>query len=620
MDILLKKTKDFFIDSEFAEQRHHLRESFDTCDMNFENLITSVTCDSDLTSIIGQDVLDDVEMFRPYKEDNDTILSVFSPTYFHGSTFYLKHLLENPIHEKEVLETRRSYLRLIEHKQSYLEENLKNVKDIEKDIWWLYQDREGNVAALYDMAYFKFWFFKNLNDYPAALTISNVYRIFVSPLIGILSPITYFIIPYMILNYKYKIKIAFSTYIKLLFQSSKMMMQMNGLSCGLQYTSLIFSLVFYFQSMLNSIELSKTIYNISDFITERMKHIMTFMNVSTDIFKSNPDYERYIEEIFQLDTEPIYNVYYDIPKCMICNHWISSNFGTLLRYFKKLDTEYLRKLLSKMFMLDAVLSVVRTKNHLGLTYVHEYISYEDTDKDDDALLTIRDFWHPCISSEKAVKNTIRLCKNHRNMIITGPNAGGKSTLVKSILSNILLAQTCCVTFSKQCCLRPFRFINSQINIPDCKGKESLFQAEMHRCKTNLDILESGRIPDTSMSIIFMDEILNSTNPVEGIAGSYAILKKLGQYKNCIVIFTTHYAYLTKLENMTERLYLNYRMNVNINDTDIQFPYQLQRGISTQYIALQLLTNEGFDKDIIKDALELKDKLTKTTNKTTATGK
>jgi hypothetical protein len=610
MDFVLKKTKDFFIDSEFAEQRQCLQESYLNCEMKFENLITHPSCDLSIKSILGKDVLDDVEMFRPYKENNETIYSIFSPMHFKGTSFYLKHLLENPLYQKDVLETRKSYLQLIEKKKSYLETEFSKLKDIEKDIWWLYQDRDANITALYDMVYFKFWFLKELNQYPAALTSMNVYRIFVSPLIGILSPITYFIIPYMILNYKYKIKISFTTYIKLLFQSSKLMMQMNGLSSGLQYTSLIFSLIFYFQSMFNSIELSKTIYNISDFITKRMKHIMTFMNITTDIFKSHPDYERYIEEIFNLKTEPIYNIQYDIPKGFINNIWILSNFGTLLHYFKKLDKNYLKLLLSKTYMLDALLTVIKTKTDMGLNYVHHYLSHDETNDEKSLLIKLHDFWHPCINPDKAVKNTIELYRNKRNMIITGPNAGGKSTLVKSILSNILLAQTCCITFGKECILYPFTFINSQINIPDCKGKESLFQAEMHRCKFNLDKLNSGDIPEKSMSILFMDEILNSTNPVEGISGSYAILKKLGQYNNCIVIFTTHYAYLTKLEKITEMLYLNYRMNVLTNGNVIEFPYKLQRGISTQYIALQLLTNEGFNDDIIKDALELKDKLTK----------
>jgi DNA mismatch repair protein MSH6 len=155
-------------------------------------------------------------------------------------------------------------------------------------------------------------------------------------------------------------------------------------------------------------------------------------------------------------------------------------------------------------------------------------------------------------------------------------------------------------------LTPSNNIRSQINIPDDKGHASLFEAEMYRCKHNLDLIKEH--PDHRMLLV-MDEIFNSTNPVEGISGAFAIAHRLAVHPNTLVFFTTHYTYLSKLEKQSQ--FRNYRMNVIKNNDIIQYPYKLERGISKQNIALELLKLNGFDSDIIDHALILKEKFVPT---------
>jgi DNA mismatch repair protein MutS len=188
-----------------------------------------------------------------------------------------------------------------------------------------------------------------------------------------------------------------------------------------------------------------------------------------------------------------------------------------------------------------------------------------------------------------------------NAIITGPNAGGKSTFIKSLLINILFAQTTTICLASEFKLCPFDIINSQINVPDNKGHASLFEAEMYRCKNNLDLLKQHPEKKT---LIVLDEMFSSTNPVEGIAGAFAIAKRLAHTDNCLLIFTTHFTYLTKLAKATGR-FINFKMNVKYEQQGMIYPYKLEQGISKQYIALELLEKNGFDQDIINDALELK---------------
>ena len=81
----------------------------------------------------------------------------------------------------------------------------------------------------------------------------------------------------------------------------------------------------------------------------------------------------------------------------------------------------------------------------------------------------------------------------------------------------------------------------------------------------------------------MDEIFSSTNPQEGISGAYAIADKLSSYDNSISIITTHYSYLTNLEKTNN--FTNYNIPILKENNSIIYPYKLEKGISTQFIAI-----------------------------------
>lgn len=204
-------------------------------------------------------------------------------------------------------------------------------------------------------------------------------------------------------------------------------------------------------------------------------------------------------------------------------------------------------------------------------------------------------YHPIL--KKPVKNDFSFRENI--ILITGSNASGKSTFVRTILLNILLSQTlgiaCATSFTLD---RIYDYMDTYMNIPDIEGKESLFEAEMYRCK---DIMK--RVETYKNSFIILDEIFSSTNYKEGISASYAILEYLSR-KKLHLMLTTHYYPLTQLKHKNIKCYY---FSAIVNDI-IKYDYKLKEGSSEQHVALDILKRNGFHQEIIDLALNIYKKI------------
>lgn len=541
----------------------------------------------------------DIEMFQDYDGTTEnTVIKTMTP-YMRSSIPLLKKLLENPVANVDLLEKRKNYLSRLETSQIQ-DQRFQKLKELETDALWVFVEKDETLRDLFDIIYFKWSFMSGFNKSPGVMTASTFYKIAISPVVGIISPIVYFIIPYLIVRFKFKLKISFIVYIQMMYQSLTTMDVLSGSSLGgykwMKFVSYLMSILFYFQGVFNSVELSKTFYKLSKHITDKMNVLADFVQTAKDV----------ISDLWTDDIGELFYSFEDVNKDSTMGNSLSftskpfsifSNFGKQLSEFKNINIQTLNCLFKKTFILDVLYSIKKYKQNTRACFA----SYAHSDT---PIIKTRSIWHPCLNNDGVVKNDIELCDN-KNAIITGPNAGGKSTFIKSMLINILFAQTTCVCLASEFTITPFDIVNSQINVPDSKGHESLFEAEMYRCKRNLDLLKENPEKKT---LIILDEMFSSTNPVEGIAGAFAIAKRLAQSRNCMLIFTTHFTYLTKLAKHTGN-FTNFRMNIKYDGDTIIYPYKLENGISKQYIALELLKKNGFDEDIISEALQLKTKFT-----------
>ena len=160
-------------------------------------------------------------------------------------------------------------------------------------------------------------------------------------------------------------------------------------------------------------------------------------------------------------------------------------------------------------------------------------------------------------NETPVKNTVSL---NKRLVITGPNASGKTTILKMTMLNILFSQQLGYGFYETGTrIRPYHQLHSYLNIPDTSGRDSLFQAESRRCKEILDKLTGtggqqvpptqwgcgGQSPPVRHFCIF-DELYSGTNPYEAIASAYGYIMHLTKQDNVDFMLTTHYIQLCKL--------------------------------------------------------------------------
>ena len=642
MSFFNSRIKQFFLDRDTQEKKCVLEEyaSLDNDTSRSETQIRALVFNnSDIITapqniVIGKDVMRDIEMFDGYYKGETTIFSCVDSCETQGGKLVLKSILASPTRDVSKLKSRQS---IIKDTESTSKEttwhHLKTLKRAETNMLWVFNAEDSDLAHLFDLVYFTTFLTKPLNNNGNVITFNALYKIVASPIIGIMTPLTYVIVPYLVLSYKFKIKLSFVSYVKsmwTMFIASNELFGGNPIMNNLKYVSYALSLLFYFQGLFNSFEIAKLTHSTSKIIYNNMKGFVEFIQAAYGLnkdlwrdemvsaFDLTDDISTQVTHVFQTETAASKSTQAYFDGVRLPEFSMITNFGKTLSMFRRLRKQAFVPIILRAYIIDAIVTITRCKTNNAMTFP-DYAAPSHG-----PVLKYLGVRHPCISPLKAVPNDIEFGASKKDddaatrlALLTGPNAGGKSTMLKSVLSNIILAQTIGLACAASMTLTPFAFINSQINIPDCKGKESLFEAEMNRSHHNFEAVSSLADATSDFAFIAMDEVFNSTNPVEGIAGAYAILKKLATFPNALTMVTTHYLYLTKLakelSESSPRLVRNYKMNVT-HDTStdaITFPYRMTPGISRQFIALKLLKQAGYDRDILDYAEDVKSRLMST---------
>jgi hypothetical protein len=183
-----------------------------------------------------------------------------------------------------------------------------------------------------------------------------------------------------------------------------------------------------------------------------------------------------------------------------------------------------------------------------------------------------------------IKNTYSLDKN---IIITGPNASGKTTILKTTLINVLLSQQIGCGFYKSANICPYGAFYCYINIPDTSGRDSLFQAEARRCKEIID-----EVVKNKRTLCIFDELFSGTNPYEATAGSCSLLTYLSDYSTFRFLLTTHFIDVCENLKATDIQMKHMKM---IEDV---YTYKLKSGISYVKGGIKVLKQLNFPESIV----------------------
>lgn len=257
--------------------------------------------------------------------------------------------------------------------------------------------------------------------------------------------------------------------------------------------------------------------------------------------------------------------------------------------FLKENVELIEEFYSILGMLDTAICINEIRNNEGI-FAKEICKAEFID---DNKIVTTDIYHPLIKD--AVVNSI---DTDKNILITGCNASGKSTFLKTIILNAIFAQGFGFAFAKNYKASFFKIYSSMALKDDINAGESYFMAEIKSLKRIVDACEEDDDINLSPYILCaIDEVLRGTNTIERIASSAEILNSLCR-DNVLCFAATHDLELTEL--LSDK-YINYHFTEEVSEEDVVFNYRINKGAANSRNAIRLLSVLGYSDEIVKKA-------------------
>ncbi|MGX6979812.1 MutS-related protein [Vagococcus elongatus] len=231
---------------------------------------------------------------------------------------------------------------------------------------------------------------------------------------------------------------------------------------------------------------------------------------------------------------------------------------------------------------DAAIAVANFQKLLPYYCRSEFIS--------DKKIQGQGVYHPMLT--EPVANDVSL---EQFNLVTGSNASGKSTYVKSVAINAILSQTFGIACAESWQMHPGEIYTSMAIKDDIFKGESYFISEIKSVRRIIRVIENGHF-----CYAFVDEILKGTNTIERIASSSHIVEWLSR-QDCLGYVATHDIELTEI--LGEKCHNIHFREVVMDDGDITFDYRLHQGPSQTRNAIALLERLDYPKEIVRQAIE-----------------
>lgn len=493
----------------------------------------------------------------------------------------------------------------LDNKYTDFSSNYKNIIDIWNELKVESGFKEKYYYVDWDMLDF-------LNNSGLFLQVMSIYNLF-SPIFSLLIPIIILIIPFFIIKMK-GLTLTISEYVDIL----KIVAQQNAI--GKLFTVnfsevnvqermyIMISAAFYLFSIYQNIMVCIRFHKNMSTIHSHFKEIKVYLNKTlttmnnylsfTDEFtsQSHQSFNNNLKIKIKLLAH-INNKLESVSEYNLYNISKFQEIGNILKYFYELhtDKEYEDAIMYSLGFNGYIDCIEGLQSNI----VERNINFATFIKDNKKIVFKNSYYASLSrtsSGIKPIKNTIKLKKN---IIITGPNASGKTTILKSTLINTIFTQQFGCGFYDSANFAPFNHIHCYLNIPDTSGRDSLFQAEARRCKEILDVIRENK-KDSHFCVF--DELYSGTNPEEAEISATAFMRYLTKQKNVSCLLTTHFIKVCKSLEDNKNI-MNCHMATENTNNKLLYLYNLKQGISEVKGGINVLTEMNYPKEIIDETIK-----------------
>jgi DNA mismatch repair ATPase MutS len=207
-------------------------------------------------------------------------------------------------------------------------------------------------------------------------------------------------------------------------------------------------------------------------------------------------------------------------------------------------------------------------------------------EDEGPVIEAEKLGHPLIDKAERVSNDFKQGKNGEIYLITGANMAGKSTFLRTVGINLVLARAGAPACAEKFNCQPREIFTSMRTSDSLKKNESYFYAELLRMKKLFQQLESPL-----KTYFILDEMLKGTNSADKLTGSGKLIREMIRLKGTGII-ATHDLQLANLEEEYPGVIINRCFEIEIDNSNIIFDYKLKKGVTTKMNAMLLIDQMG----------------------------
>lgn len=281
----------------------------------------------------------------------------------------------------------------------------------------------------------------------------------------------------------------------------------------------------------------------------------------------------------------------------------ASSFGRKGRIFKAFKTmcekaDKFTEIMRFVSRLDAIMSIVKALRKSASNNAKYSIPKFLKSEEGKPYLCAKKFWHPTLDAINVVTNDIELGKTNRNIILTGANAGGKTTWTQALALVAVLSQTFGIVPAEAVSLTPFSLIIVDTKAESIIGKQSMFENEVHKLTDATQKIKS--LGKDKFALYMADEPLKGSNAELCANEAYNAIGSLGLNHNALIIVATHFEKLTELgdpnksPNAIKGVFANYKVDSRLYecakypDKFLHHTYKVIPGVITETVTDFLL--------------------------------